>query len=179
MAFDQPSLKTADELSEKQREVLDLLLDRRTNKEIAAILGVSASAVEQRLQSIRRRMGVTSRAEIARTYAFLLEACQFRTGQELQVAVKSVTVQRVSNESGGIDPIGPDLGRVLPEDVVDARLDAFRNSSRAASRELVGSLAVRWIDKVAGRLGRIAAITIIAAALAHLLAVISRLGVAS
>ena len=39
-------------LTRKQIEVLELVVDRRTNKEISGLLGISPSAVEQRLQSV-------------------------------------------------------------------------------------------------------------------------------
>ncbi|MCY1670778.1 helix-turn-helix transcriptional regulator [Novosphingobium sp. SL115] len=178
MAFDEPVLKSVGDLSEKQREVLDLILDRRTNKEIAQILGVSASAVEQRLQSVRRRLGVTSRADLARTYAVLLEACQVCAGEQLQVAIKGVPVHAIPNESGGFAAIGSEvIGGDRAENVDvgsnDRPYAGQSHAVRAVERYLVSRLVVRWIDKVAGLPGRIAAVTTIAAALAHIIATVS------
>jgi DNA-binding CsgD family transcriptional regulator len=55
-------------LTEKQREVLALVADNRTSKEIAARLGVSESAVNQRIEMVRARLGGLPRGELARLY---------------------------------------------------------------------------------------------------------------
>lgn len=56
------------ELTTKQREVMMLVADNRTSKEIAALLGVSESAVNQRIELIRSRLGGVPRGEMARLY---------------------------------------------------------------------------------------------------------------
>ena len=55
-------------LTEKQREVMALVADNRTSKEIASRLGISESAVNQRIEQIRTRLGGLPRGEIARLY---------------------------------------------------------------------------------------------------------------
>ncbi len=55
-------------LSAKQREVMSLVADNRTSKEIAGLLGISESAVNQRIELIRARLGGIPRGEIARLY---------------------------------------------------------------------------------------------------------------
>lgn len=55
-------------LTERQREVLDLLIDDRTSKEIAAGLGISPSAVNQHIETVRFRMDGIPRAELTRRY---------------------------------------------------------------------------------------------------------------
>lgn len=57
-----------DDLTEKQREIVHLLLDDRSTKEIARIVGISPSAVEQRLKSIRNPHGNISRRELQRHF---------------------------------------------------------------------------------------------------------------
>jgi DNA-binding CsgD family transcriptional regulator len=57
-----------DALTDKQREVLALVSEGMTSKEIARKLGVSESAVNQRIEVIRLRLGGLSRAQIARIY---------------------------------------------------------------------------------------------------------------
>lgn len=57
-----------DELTPKQNEVLALLAESRTTKEIARELGISPSAVEQRVGAACRKMGVVSRRELVRIY---------------------------------------------------------------------------------------------------------------
>lgn len=55
-------------LTEKQREVLALVADNRTSKEIAGLLGISESAVNQRIEMARSRLGGLPRGELARLY---------------------------------------------------------------------------------------------------------------
>lgn len=55
-------------LTEKQREVLALVADNRTSKEIAGFLGISESAVNQRIEMVRSRLGGLPRGELARLY---------------------------------------------------------------------------------------------------------------
>jgi FixJ family two-component response regulator len=51
-------------LTAKEQEVLDLLLDGRSNKEIAAQLKISVRAVEDRRSRLMKRMGVASALEL-------------------------------------------------------------------------------------------------------------------
>lgn len=55
-------------LTLKQRDVLALVADNRTSKEIAARLNISESAVNQRIEMIRQRLGGLPRGELARLY---------------------------------------------------------------------------------------------------------------
>lgn len=55
-------------LTRKQREVLALVADNRTSKEIAGLLGISESAVNQRIEIVRGRLGGLPRGELARLY---------------------------------------------------------------------------------------------------------------
>ena len=57
-----------DALTDKQREVLTYVSEGLTSKEIARKLGVSESAVNQRIEMIRQRLGGLPRAQIARLY---------------------------------------------------------------------------------------------------------------
>ncbi|QEA16923.1 helix-turn-helix transcriptional regulator [Novosphingobium ginsenosidimutans] len=56
------------QLTSKQREVMALVADNRTSKEIAGLLGISESAVNQRIELIRGRLGGIPRGEMARLY---------------------------------------------------------------------------------------------------------------
>src|SRR5688572_25598825 len=57
------------QLTEKQRECLRLVLRNHSSKEIARELGIGVHAVDQRLKSAMKTLGVSSRAEAARLLA--------------------------------------------------------------------------------------------------------------
>jgi DNA-binding CsgD family transcriptional regulator len=61
------------ELSRKHRDVLDLLIEHKTSKEISRILQISPHTVDQRLDSARSRLGLGSRSELAAAYRRYLE----------------------------------------------------------------------------------------------------------
>lgn len=62
-------------ITERQREVLDRVVEHRTSKEIARELGISPNTVDQRINAVRRRLGASDRAEVARLYAELIRVC--------------------------------------------------------------------------------------------------------
>jgi DNA-binding CsgD family transcriptional regulator len=55
-------------LTDKQRAVLDLLVEHKTSKEISRILGISPHTVDQRIDTARTRLGFASRGELASAY---------------------------------------------------------------------------------------------------------------
>ena len=73
---DQPhgdgSLAILSTLTDKQRAVLDLLIDHKTSKEISRLLGISPHTVDQRIMLARAKLGVTSRSEVAQAYRRLV-----------------------------------------------------------------------------------------------------------
>lgn len=58
-------------LTHKQRECLDLVLERKTSKEIARILGITMHAVDLRLTKARVTLGARNRAHSALIYESL------------------------------------------------------------------------------------------------------------
>jgi DNA-binding CsgD family transcriptional regulator len=52
-------------LTDKQREVLALVVERKTSKQIARILNISKPAVDQRIANARDALGVSNRDEAA------------------------------------------------------------------------------------------------------------------
>jgi len=60
-------------LTSKQREVLDLLIQHKTSKEISRLLGISPHTVDQRILLARSKLHVATRGEVARAYRRLLE----------------------------------------------------------------------------------------------------------
>ncbi len=55
-------------LTPKQQQVLNLLLDHMTSKEIALALGISHHTVDQRIMIARKKLGANSRSELAVKY---------------------------------------------------------------------------------------------------------------
>lgn len=58
-------------LTEKQRACLDLLLERKTSKQIARVLGIAKPTVDQRLAAARVILGAADRVDTALRYAAL------------------------------------------------------------------------------------------------------------
>lgn len=59
-------------LTDKQRAVLDLLIEHKTSKEISRILGISHHTVDQRIMLARAKLGVATRSEVAQAYRRLV-----------------------------------------------------------------------------------------------------------
>jgi len=65
-----------DTLTAKQREVMDLLIQHKTSKEIARELSISPHTVDQRVQFAKERLKAESRSEAAVEYRRLVELRQ-------------------------------------------------------------------------------------------------------
>lgn len=63
-------------LTAKQRDVLDLMVQHKSSKEIARALQISPYTVDQRVASARARLGASSRSELARIYSGLAAVCE-------------------------------------------------------------------------------------------------------
>ncbi len=61
--------ETLVELTENERVVFDQLLAHKKSKQIARDLGLSFSAVEERIRSVRRKLGAPDRAVAVSLYA--------------------------------------------------------------------------------------------------------------
>lgn len=61
-----PRLRSAGGLTARQREVLQLVAEGRTNKEIAGIMKISIKTVEFHKSEIRRNLGLGTTAELTR-----------------------------------------------------------------------------------------------------------------
>jgi biotin operon repressor len=104
-------------LTRKQHEVLARVSDNRTSKEIAAELGISESAVNQRIETVRSRLGGLPRAKMARDYR------AFATTPEGEATCKNVPWQTIQlPAAAGVDQAievgsvsAPALGRLGPD----------------------------------------------------------------
>jgi len=74
-------------LTAKQREVLDLLIEHKTSKEIARELGISPHTVDQRIQFAKEKLGAGSRSEVALLYRRLIEICGQLTYEDSRIAL--------------------------------------------------------------------------------------------
>jgi NarL family two-component system response regulator LiaR len=61
----EPSSKVGDDLTDREREVLALLVEGRSNAEIAAELIVSVAAAKYHVSSILSKLGAANRTEAA------------------------------------------------------------------------------------------------------------------
>ncbi|HEY6814623.1 MAG TPA: helix-turn-helix transcriptional regulator [Croceibacterium sp.] len=80
-------------LTAKQREVLDLLIEHKTSKEIARELGISPHTVDQRIQFAKEKLGAGSRSEVALLYRRLIEICGQLTYENSGIAVAPVPAE--------------------------------------------------------------------------------------
>lgn len=162
--IDQKISSDIEDLTSKQMEVLDLVVDRRTNKEIAALLAISPSAVEQRLQSVRRKFGVRSRAELARAYQHAQNTCQVSTGAKFQVdqGIEDTDYSGVNSDDVSAEGLVGSVDRSM------ASVPGWRRG------DLQGKF-LDGLDNSVGVLGRIAALTITSAAFALLILIVSKM----
>ena len=84
------------QFSKREKEVIQLLIQAKSNKEIALALGVSVRAVEFHLSNIYSKLSVSSRTEAV----LKLSELQLResTGEELRKS----TVLEIREKTGGI-----------------------------------------------------------------------------
>lgn len=100
-------LDTLPGLTGKQHEVLGLVAENRTSKEIAWELGISESAVNQRIEGVRARTGSPPRAELARAYRCFQRQdsspATFAAGAELSASVRERPDTRtyIGDDTGG------------------------------------------------------------------------------
>ena len=59
-------------LTAKQCQVLDLLIEHKTSKQISRMLGISPHTVDQRIMLARAKLNVATRSEVAQVYRRLL-----------------------------------------------------------------------------------------------------------
>lgn len=91
-------------LTEKQREVLDLVLRHKSSKEIARALQISPYTVDQRIASARQKTGSASRGELARNYSLLLEICE-ETAYEFPYVDSSAEPDQTLEQDLTRDPV--------------------------------------------------------------------------
>ena len=88
-------------LTAKQREVLDLLIEHKTSKEIARELGISPHTVDQRIQFAKEKLGASSRSEVALLYRRLIEICGQLTYEDSRIAASAEVADNGSGTQAG------------------------------------------------------------------------------
>ena len=114
-----PPSRTLRRLTAKQRAVLDLLILHKTSKEIARDLEISHYTVDQRITAARKKLGVTSRNELAVAYRKIRDASQKLSHkaayQSPHVELPAGHRDEVSGASGNLDRSPDDPGSINSE----------------------------------------------------------------
>ena len=86
-------------LTDKQREVLDLLIQHNTSKVIARLLRISPHTVDQRIEIAKRKLGAGSRNELASRYRHMVETYDQLTYEFSRIGKPAMTL----DEGAGSD----------------------------------------------------------------------------
>lgn len=87
-------------LTAKQIEVLNLLIQHKTSKEISRILGISPHTVDQRITFAKKKLGVSNRGELAHTYRERTAIYERLTYEDSHMAAAAIPL----DEGDGSDP---------------------------------------------------------------------------
>lgn len=143
------------DLTDKQREVLDLLIQHKTSKEISRILGISPHTVDQRINLARGKLGLTSRNEVAQEYRRLIETYEQSVYQFSDVAPAAIPI-----ETDGRDKLGSLLTLPQAELAVPGRTTLFKEQDGVGDFRVCPELLDgRW--GTAARLGVIAGLALL------------------
>lgn len=140
-------------LSAKEREVLDQILLHKSLKVIAHELGITLSAVDQRLKAARLKLEAADRNEAARAYSALLATCRDSTCgfEAIGAKLDAHVIQSPEPPSGFMFKLQDSATIVVPPPWIE-------RGQRGAVSEV--------LDEKFGRLWRIAAIPVFAIAIA-------------
>ena len=162
-----------DALTEKQREVIIYVSEGLTSKEIARRLGISESAVNQRIETIRQRLGGLPRAQIARlyrrqsTFQMTIPTSNSLTGNpiQLQSAHGAGHVIRVEGAGDLVASRAQQEGGVLQPSTISQKFDHALSRANGPWFRLSGIIAL-----AAGMAATALLVLSVAAALDRLLA---------
>lgn len=151
-----------DGLTEKQKEVLALVAEGMTSKEIARKLRISESAVNQRIEVIRQRLGGLPRTQIARLYR-RMSTVVFTVPPSNPVTGKSIQLQPDGDDGQHSEQEGSEVSTALSQ----ASSQVGSHPSQLLSAHLASALdgpSGRWL-RAALFVGAILALVAIAALL--------------
>jgi DNA-binding CsgD family transcriptional regulator len=138
------------DLTARQREVLDLLLQHKTSKEIARELGISPHTVEQRIRFAKEKLDVHRRSDLATAYRRHRMICDEVVYEESRIDRPAI-------------PLPRDVRPIEPFDLID------RNPPSSLRQDSTGTvLEVQLVPAIfegpSGTLMRVGAVFAIAAA---------------
>lgn len=143
----------ASALSDKQREVLDLVVARKSSKEIARILGISKHTVDQRITLARQKYGAANRNELVTHYLASGAICDRVAYDPAQVSNSFISHDKdgMGEQSGPIFSVADIAGFTSP-------FAGYEFSPLAHP--------IATLDRKFGVFGRLGAIGLVAALLA-------------
>ncbi len=142
-------------LTSKQREVLDLLIQHKTSKEISRILGISPYTVDQRINFARSKLGVASRNQVAQEYRRLVQTYERSVYQKSDMAASAIPL-----DSDGRDRLESVLALPQAELAIPGRTTLFKERDGAEDFRVCPELLDgRW--GTLARLGVIAGLAVI------------------
>lgn len=154
-------------LTIKQREVLDLLIQHKTSKEISRLLGISPHTVDQRIMLARGKLGVASRGEVAHAYRTLLETYEQPIYGLSHIGFPPLPVESLGQEDEEVDLSGARAIPPTPQaSAIEGMVQALARSDQnpnIAGQVAYHSVLPEMFDGPNGtllRLGYIAAITV-------------------
>jgi len=146
-------------LTAKQVEVLDMLVDHQTTKEIARELDLAPNTVDQWITAARIKWGLPNRKALIRQYTELREICGETTYGSDKIDADISSSDRAANSWRSDERLRrPNLKRRVSH-------DQAQNSSRSESSFMLQNSDIRF-----GRLGRVVLALISALAIAVTLA---------
>ena len=149
-------------LTDKQSEVIGFVSEGLTSKEIARKIGISESAVNQRIEVIRQRLGGLPRAQIARlyrrqsTFSMTIPTSNSLTGNPIQLQQRGSSAQATPVE-GVVNFAGPgaqQVSGVLQPSTISQMLDGsnriwFRLAAIAAVAAGIAATALLLLSVAA------------------------------
>ena len=117
---DESCLLAYQSLTKKQREVLDLLLEYKTSKEIAQELEISPHTVDQRLSFARKKLHTKARSDLANRYREMKQIYEPTVYRDSHVSAVS-DVNQSEQRSETIDLNPPDRIETEKPDHADVR----------------------------------------------------------
>ncbi len=102
-----------EDLTVKQREVLDLLILHKTSKEISRSLGISPHTVDQRINLARSKLGLNSRNQVAQEYRQLIQTYEQSVYQNSDVAAAAIPFDQSGRDKLGSHLVQSQAGLAL------------------------------------------------------------------